>query len=432
VPAGTSGNGPAANGCTHPVNLHPVLTQVFRRWTESSVRWALLRVPENPSAPEGDIDILLAPEAARVATDIAVALGFVPVPGYAPDTHMLQFHPETRHWLWLHCTVQVSFGPYGAVHTGAEVCLGHRIVEGPLTRLTPNHEFWTTLMHALLDQRRLSEASRRRLQSSAGAALPVGPLPDSLRPVLPPGWTPEQVLKRAQAQDWPSLIQLAPEMWARALRRGRPALVRRLTRAAARVFRTGPAPFRRRGLSVAVLGPDGAGKSTLAEGLEREFVFPVTRVYMGLTGGWLRHVDRLRIPGIVRIGRLSIIWSRYLRARYRVLRGDLVVFDRYIFDAAVPPPNPLGPLRRLGRWIDGHSCPAPDLLLILDAPGQLMYARKGAYTVDLLEEWRHRFRTIANGHHRSVVLDASRPMEHVLGEAVRHIWAQYSNQWGRG
>jgi len=411
------------------VNLHPVLAEVFRRWTESSVSWALLRVPENPGAPEGDIDILLAPEASGRARDIAASLGFVPVPGYVPDIHLLRFHRETGRWLWLHCTTRVAFGPYGAVSTEPEGCLAERVVDGPLTRLTPNHEFWATLMHALLDQGRLSDVSRRRIQSTAGAARPEGPLPDALGAVLPAGWTPGRVLARAQESDWPSLIQLVPEMSARALSRGRPPLVARLASAAVSVLRRGPPSFRRRGLSVAVLGPDGAGKSTLAEGLTREFVFPVTRVYMGLTGGWLRYVDRLRLPGVVRIGRLTVIWSRYLRARYRVLRGDLVVFDRYTYDAAVPPPYPIGRLRRWGRWIDGHSCPPPDLVLVLDAPGTVMHARKGAYTGELLETWRLGFRALANGRAGAVVLDASRPAGEVLGDAVDRIWARYTAQW---
>src|SRR5947208_14851621 len=64
---------------------------------------------------------------------------------------------------------------------------------------------------------------------------------------------------------------------------------------------------RRRGLSIALLGPDGAGKSTLAMGIQHSFVFPVRLVYMGLTGGLLRHIARLHVPGLVflEIGRAS-------------------------------------------------------------------------------------------------------------------------------
>jgi len=59
------------------VSLHPILAQVFRRWNESNVAWALLRVPENLDAPEGDIDILLEPAAAKQAYELAQSLRFV-------------------------------------------------------------------------------------------------------------------------------------------------------------------------------------------------------------------------------------------------------------------------------------------------------------------------------------------------------------------
>ena len=71
---------------------------------------------------------------------------------------------------------------------------------------------------------------------------------------------------------------------ARRWRVGRP-LARRLTRAAARrltkVRRFAVEP----GLSVAFLGPDGTGKSSMAAYLQETFFFPTRPVYMGLYGG---------------------------------------------------------------------------------------------------------------------------------------------------
>ncbi len=153
---------------------------------------------------------------------------------------------------------------------------------------------------------------------------------------------------------------------------------------------------------------------------------------MGLTGGWLRRVDRLRIPGIVRVGRLCVIWSRYLRGRYHTLRGRLVVFDRYTYDAAVPPPHHQSPLRRAARWIDGHSCPAPDLVMILDAPGAAMHRRKGEYTAELLEEWRQHFLALRHKLPHAVVLDSAKPPAELRADAIDRIWAGYATRWGPG
>jgi thymidylate kinase len=180
---------------------------------------------------------------------------------------------------------------------------------------------------------------------------------------------------------------------------------------------------------VALLGPDGAGKSTLANGIEQSFVFPVRQVYMGLTGGMLRHVDRLRIPGVVRVGRLLVIWARYFRAQYHMARGRLVVFDRYIYDAEVPTPHPLGPADRLGRWIDGRACPAPDLILVLDAPGAVMHQRKGEYDPVMLEEWRQRFRSLQRRLPRVELIDTTRDIGAVRAEVVGRLWHCYAVRW---
>jgi thymidylate kinase len=185
----------------------------------------------------------------------------------------------------------------------------------------------------------------------------------------------------------------------------------------------------RRGIGLALLGPDGAGKSTLAAGIENTFPLPVRRVYMGLTGGMLHWVDRLRIPGVVRVGRLSVIWARYLRGQYHIARGRLVVFDRYIYDAEVPTPHHQGPIGRLGRWIDGHSCPRPDLVVLLDAPGTLLHQRKGEYDPEILELWRQCFLTLKRRLPDLLVVDATQGTDCVQAEVIHRVWELYAARW---
>jgi thymidylate kinase len=413
------------------LSLHPVLASLFAAWEDAGVAWALLRVPTHPDAPEGDLDLLIDRSKARLAFDLARRAGFVEVPGYEPDTHLVQFHLESRCWLWLHCATELRFGAYGVVRPGCEhACLDARRRDGEVSRLAPGDEFWITLFHALLDQGRLSDNSKRRLTATAPAALPDGPLPRSLSAITPGDWTPARLIERVHAEDWDALLRLAPTLRDRAGRLGRPPLpVRAARRVIRAVFR---ANLPRRGLSVAILGPDGAGKSTLAAGLAESFVFPVRRIYMGLTGGALRQVDRIRIPGVVRLGRVSVIWSRFLRGSYHAWRGRLVLYDRYTLDAAVPTPHRLSPLARFARWMDGHACPPPDLVLILDAPGDLMYRRKGSYTAEMLEDWRKHFLALEPRLRHVAVLDASQPADMVRAEATDRIWARYAARWGGG
>jgi thymidylate kinase len=414
------------------MTLHPLLDRLFTSWAEAEVVWALLRMPEDPARPEGDLDILLEQRTAQAAERIARRLGFVPVPGRPHDLHLLQFHRETGRWLWLHCVTELAFGPYRAVRPGLENrWLADRRAAGAVRVLAPGDEFWITLLHALLDHGRLDPRAQRRLARTAGTADPESPLAAGLKDLLPGGSSPATLLASAHAGDWKVLHALAPELREAAARRGRPALPSRVLGGIARELAALRHIHRARGVSVALLGPDGAGKSTLAQGLQESFVLPVRQVYMGLTGGWLRHVDKLRVPGVVRVGRLLVIWGRYLQAQYHTHRGRLVVFDRYIFDAEVPPPYPLSRWGRWARWMDGRACPAPDLVLILDAPGSLMHERKGEYTPETLEDWRQRFLGLQHRLRNVEVLDTSQPPDAVRTEAIDRIWRRYAERWGR-
>jgi thymidylate kinase len=413
--------------------VHPVLTEVFRAWEEGGCVWALLRVPSSLDAPDGDVDVLLHSAWTATAIELAQTVGFVTLPRRSSDTHLLMFHRDTDRWLWLHCTSELGFGPHRAVRPGGEIeCLAARQTVESVSRLATGDQFWISLLHAALDQRRISEVARQRLRTTCASAAPAGRLAECLSPLLPADWSPVEVLECVRREDWTALERILPTVWARALERARVPWHARVVRFATRVARHALGLRRNRGMSVALIGPDGAGKTTLAAGLQASFIFPSKKIYMGLTGGWLHRVDRLRIPGVVRVARLCVIWGRYLRGVYHTRRGRLVIFERYILDAAVPPPYPLSPSGRLARWVDGHSCPAPDLVLILDASGQLMHQRKQEYSPEVLEDWRQRFLMLRGKLRHVAVIDTSQPAEVVRTEAVERIWQRYAERLRQG
>src|SRR5207244_855494 len=65
------------------------------------------------------------------------------------------------------------------------------------------------------------------------------------------------------------------------------------------------------------------------------------------------------------------IWSRYLVAQYHQLRGRLVVFDRYVYEALLPAQPPLLAVKRAYFWCLAHALPAPSAVIVLDVPGQV-------------------------------------------------------------
>jgi hypothetical protein len=145
--------------------------------------------------------------------------------------------------------------------------------------------------------------------------------------------------------DWPELKSLSPALLARW-----PALAP-----------VGPSPdpanrirgaieFRLRGwhrqaVSVALIGPDGAGKTTLAGEAENRFVFPRAP---GLHAFDRRAAAPRKPPRAFPVSCCSGNWwcsrddicmlGRY--ARSLQARGALVLFDRYVYDAVAPTPYP--------------------------------------------------------------------------------------------
>ena len=138
----------------------------------------------------------------------------------------------------------------------------------------------------------------------------------------------------------------------------------------------------RKGLTVALLGPDGVGKSTLLAGIAASYPVPVRQIYMGMWQG-------VGGPGYTRLHAVAAILKRPFRVWWRVAqgavhaaRGRVVVFDRYTYDALLPITGSWRSLKRPYFWVLAHLAPRPDLVLVLDLPGEVAFARKGEFTPD--------------------------------------------------
>jgi hypothetical protein len=413
--------------------LHPLLETVFLALEIAGFRWALLRVPENLAIPDGDIDLLVDRADLRRASSILQSLGFAPVPDHGYGFHFLRYHKDTGCWLWLHVVTELSFGPYYALKTGAGAgCLARRQRLGALVTLAPDDAFWALLLHCIIDKGTIAPRHQRHLQALVGKVQLTGPLACFIDQVLPPDWSVSHLLTGLRCGNWPALERLRPSLSARwRLKQG--ITDRHLrTLGLLRAKHQARTLLRRRGLSVALIGPDGAGKTTLAEAIQRDFILPVRIIYGGLTGGRLPQVDALRVPVLVVGGRFGVFWCRYLLALYHQLHGRLVVFDRYIYDAVAPTPYRLSRLQRVYRWLDGHACPPPDLVLLLDAPGEVMHRRKGEYSPPELEDWRQHFLTLRRRLRRLEVVPTTRDQDLVRRDVINRIWRYHAARWSAG
>jgi len=228
--------------------------------------------------------------------------------------------------------------------------------------------------------------------------------------------------------------------------------------------------------SVALIGPDGAGKTTLTARLRQSSAIPVKCLYMGINieasdhalptsrlvayfkrrqktefgeyrcgddsppgggnakrglGGWLWATGRL-------INRLLEEWYRQLLSWGYQFRGYAVVYDRHFLydftldgiDGEKQPAD-----KRIHRRLLENCYPRPHLTIYLDAPADVLFARKGEKTLKELDRRRQAFLQLGHRTKNFVRIDATRPVDIVYAEVSALIEQGYRNRQanaGRG
>jgi thymidylate kinase len=322
----------------------------------------------------------------------------------------------------LDVVTELAFGDrQELVVPAAAAALERRRTDGALPSLDPDDAFWALLLHCVLDRGGLAPHHAARLLALAPSATADGPVAAAL-----PAGVVADVIATVRRGDVQGVTRtsaaLRRALWRRrplatARRRARNAALRRATKL---LLAT-----RRRGASVALLGPDGAGKSTVSARLAESHWYPVRVLYAGLYG---KGTSPLLLPGLA--GRLLRLWSVVVRGWANRARGSVVVFDRYVYDARLPAPRPSRLLGRARRWIVGHAAPATDVVVLLDAPADVLFARKGEHDPAALAAQRAGYRTVVDGLPNGVVVDATRPTDDVVEDVIAAVWRAEARRRG--
>lgn len=215
--------------------------------------------------------------------------------------------------------------------------------------------------------------------------------------------------------------------------------------------------------TVAIIGADGAGKTTVARALEQTSSLPLRYLYMGANiesanvalptsrlilrwklASYRRKAARTgiedpdyvsthheahrsirygKLPATVRLlNRMAELCYRLIVALLWQLRGYTVLYDRHFaFDARlVNTPGSRLTDRVYHRLADFVS-PDPDLVLFLDAPPEVLFERKGEGTLESLARKRAAYIRYGNMTPGFVRLDAARPIQEVVAEAATLI-----------
>lgn len=218
--------------------LHPLLAATVQAFQQAGLRWCLLRMPANPEAPLGDVDLLIDRADRRAAFQILKDLGYVRLPawGYGSASFFLGYHPGTDHWIWLHLVFELAFGPYYRLKTGAETgCLDRRQQNGALAELALDDAFWVLLLHCLLDKGKISPRHRPGLWDLVTQAREDSPLARFAGGICPPDWSVISLITAVERQEWARLEHLAPRLVATAMQGAPIAIQQRLALAGLRL-----------------------------------------------------------------------------------------------------------------------------------------------------------------------------------------------------
>lgn len=348
--------------------------------------------------------------------------------GHDPHHFYFGYDKDADRWLKFDVVTEIAYGkPIHTLRTQLALnCLSNRQRCGAAFSPSAEDEFVTLLLHCVLDKEDFSASRSRRLVTLCREVTDVKYLSMLLAKYWSPAMSWSQLRSIVETEQWGVLLAERRRVAAYLAGGNRAGiLARQIRNRALRKLSRWRNMLQPLSPTVAILAPDGAGKSTLVAAIRRTFYFPVHAVYMGLYQKGKTKAKRVRRLGFGFTQRLFTQWRRYLVARYQQGRGRLVIFDRYTYDSLLPSQYSLTPGKQWRRWLLAHACPAPDMVILLDASGEVLYARKWEHSPTILEQQRQAYLELKPFLPQMVVLDATLDPDRVRREVISLILRAY-------
>jgi len=224
-------------------------------------------------------------------------------------------------------------------------------------------------------------------------------------------------------------------------------------------------------ISIALIGADGSGKTTLAAKLKSSFPRPMKYLYMGIniessnialpTSRFFEAARQIKNgksngmavpqslhdkkpalqPGVLKsiwlfirtLNRIAEEWYRQMVSWFYRRKGFIVLYDRhFLFDFDANELNPdsckLPSAERIHRWFLHRFYPEPDIVVFLDAPGEVLFARKGEASVEYLNARRTAFLKKGERVRNFVRVDATLPPDSVYACVCDTIEQHYQER----
>ena len=228
--------------------------------------------------------------------------------------------------------------------------------------------------------------------------------------------------------------------------------------------------------SIAIIGQDGAGKTTVANMVLEQLPYKMKYIYMGrnvdssnyflptsklihlykiykykrkhkiadnLTAKKLslheidqdRKVDtRGKIGATLRLlNRLAEEWYRIIISKSYQRKGYLVIYDRHFIVDSIPDKLDREFARRrlttrIHDWVLKNLYETPSLIIFLHAPAEVLFARKGEATIEYIKAKNDAFLEFGKDLKGFEVVDVTQPVDKVFQDVKEKIDKLYSSQ----
>ncbi len=196
--------------------------------------------------------------------------------------------------------------------------------------------------------------------------------------------------------------------------------------------------FKPTGIHVVFLGTDGSGKSSVLAKVMEDLTpaFRTTKSYhlrpffgSRRSGGGLPNHNPQSDPvrgAMSSIAKLGFWWLDFtvgylIEILPRKICSTLLVFDRYYFDILVDPQRyRYGGPKILARMV-AKLIPQPDIVILLDAPVEIIQSRKCEVSVEETTRQREAYLSLLTELSQGYVVDASKPISEVIDQVEEII-----------
>jgi thymidylate kinase len=442
-----SANLPANQGEGYAPGPRPAdfLRHLFRHLEDSGTRYCVLHSWKNlPAELPSDLDIAVHPED---RASLAVAFRHLSEDGFAP---VQLINHNVNGYYFVFCwnsgmvlkttAVDVIFEHRrrGLISDGGEQVTSTRERCGEFWIASPATEFsYLLLKKAAKGNVKPEQAHRlKELVDLLGRSRAE----EIARKSFPPKWS-RALVSACLDGTLPEILMHAQHLsWVTAVTRKPLDLLRYLAGEAGRVLRRWKTP---NGLLVAVLGPDGVGKSSVIARLHDQIgpAFWGERYFH-----WRPQLFAPRRPAApvtnphAKLPRSPLVSSVYLTAfladyffgyafqlRQLKARSHFLLFDRYFYDVLVDPMRiRFGGPTWLAR-LYSRLVPTPDLVLVLDVDTETILARKSEVSPAEVDRQRQAYRQLPVEASHLRLLSTKDTREEVAHQAATSI-AEYMSQ----